>query len=392
MKILSIETSCDETAISIIDFKDNKEQLTFNILADQLNSQIELHRPYGGVYPDLAKREHAKNLPLILVKDLEEARLFTKKRTLIDEDIRELVVTTLIKEPEMADDIIDLLQNIGRPNIDAIAVTAGPGLPPALWIGVNFAKALSLIWDIPLIPINHMEGHIMASLLEHKVANSYSLSTPRYPALGLLISGGHTEIVRFTELGHYEIIGQTQDDAVGEAFDKVARMLGLPYPGGPEISRLAEYARKSQMVVRAEFRLPRPMLHSGDLNFSFSGLKTAVATIVKSLENIDNDIRLELALEFENAVTDVIVKKCERAIYEHNVKSLIVGGGVSANTHIKSQLSTLTKEEGVDMYYPGTGLSTDNSIMIAVAAHNKKPLALNELRANGNWRIDDINN
>ena len=393
MKILSIETSCDESGISIVEYRSGKEPV-FTITADELHSQIDMHREYGGVYPDLAKREHARVLPIILLKALEKAGLMTNKKSLIDEDMQSLVREILVKEPDLAEDIIDLAQNISKPKIDNIAVTAGPGLPPALWVGVNFAKALSILWNIPITPVNHMEGHILASLLENKELDSsnksYNLKEPKYPCLALLISGGHTELARFTELNHYEIIGETHDDAVGEAFDKVARMLGLPYPGGPEISRLADYARKAQIVVRGDFRLPRPMLHSGDLNFSFSGLKTAVATILKKQDNIDEDIRLEIALEFENAVTDVLVKKSERAIYEHNAKSLIVGGGVSANTHIKSQLSLLCKEENVDMYYPGKGLSTDNSIMIAVASHNKKPKALTEIRANGNWSIAEL--
>ncbi len=393
MKILSIETSCDESGISIMDYRAGKEP-SFTILADELHSQIDMHREYGGVYPNLAKREHARVLPIILVRALEQAKLINNKKSLIDEDKQILVREIMIKEPNLAEDIIDMAQNISKPKIDSIAVTSGPGLPPALWIGVNFAKAISVLWDIPLTSVNHMEGHIMASLLENRDTGgdnkSYSLREPKYPCLALLISGGHTEIARFTELGHYEIVGETHDDAIGEAFDKVARMLGLPYPGGPEISRLADYARKVQIVVRDEFRLPRPMLHSGDLNFSFSGLKTAVATILKRQENIDEIVRLEMALEFENAVTDVMVKKCEKAIYEHNAKSLIVGGGVSANTHIKSQLSILCKEENVDMYYPGKGLSTDNSVMIGVASHNKQPKALTEIRANGNWSIAEL--
>ncbi len=391
MKVISIETSCDETGISVVDIKENKDNYAFNIIANELNSQIDLHKEYGGVYPDLAKREHAKALPLLLVKSLRTTGIYKEKKILIEEEKQNQVYEMLSREPELAADIMDLLSNIERPKIDAIAVTSGPGLPPALWMGVNFAKALSIIWDIPVIPINHMEGHILASLLESRGgSDNYTMVTPKYPALALLISGGHTELVRFSEISKYELIGETHDDAIGEAFDKVARMLGLPYPGGPEISRLAEYARKSQTIVRDEFRLPRPMLHSGDLNFSFSGLKTAVANIVKKVENIESNMRLELALEFENSVTDVVVKKCEKAIYEYNAKSLIVGGGVSANTHIKSQLSLLCNEEGVDMYYPGAGLSTDNSIMIAIAAYNKKPKALNDIRADGNWSVTKL--
>lgn len=392
MKVLSIETSCDETGISIVDIKESRGTHIFTVLANQLNSQIMLHREFGGVYPDLAKREHAKNLPILLVEALKEARIYDKSETPIDEDKQNDILLSLAKELEFANTILDTLEAMSIPKVDAIAVTSGPGLPPALWMGVNFAKALSLAWDKPLIPINHMEGHVLVSLLEPREdKKSYTMTTPKFPCLALLISGAHTEIVRFSEIGKYEIIGETHDDAIGEAFDKVARMLELPYPGGPEISRLAEYARKSQLMVRDEFRLPRPMLHSGDLNFSFSGLKTAVATIVKKIDKIDSDMQLELALEFENAVTDVIVKKCEKAIFEHNAKSLIVGGGVSANSHIKNQLSLLTQEESIDMYYPGKGLSTDNSVMIAVASYNKKTKALSDIRADGRWSLGNLN-
>lgn len=392
MKILSIETSCDETGISIIEVKDSKESKSFNIIANQLHSQAELHKEYGGVYPDLAKREHSKNLPILLIQALQEARLYEEYNNPIDEDLQDSILTNMEKDLDFANDILDMLESMAIPKIDMIAVTAGPGLPPALWMGVNFAKALSLVWNIPIIPVNHMEGHILVGLLEQRGKdNTYDIINPQYPSLALLISGGHTEIVRFSILGKYEIIGETLDDAVGEAFDKVARMLGLSYPGGPEISRLAEYARKSQIIVRDEFRLPRPMLHSGDLNFSFSGLKTAVATIIKRISSLDDDMRCELALEFENAVTDVLVKKCEKAIFEYNAKSLVVGGGVSANTHIREQLGQLTQDESVDMYYPGRGLSTDNSIMIGIAAAmDKKPIAPNDLRAISSWRISEI--
>ena len=204
MKVISIETSCDETGISVVDIKENKDNYAFNIIANELNSQMDLHKEYGGVYPDLAKREHAKALPLLLVKSLRVANLYKEKRILIEEEKQNQLYEMLSREPELAADIMDLLSNIERPKIDAIAVTSGPGLPPALWMGVNFAKALSMVWDIPVIPINHMEGHILASLLESRGgSDSYTMVTPKYPALALLISGGHTELVRFSEISFH---------------------------------------------------------------------------------------------------------------------------------------------------------------------------------------------
>lgn len=328
MKLLAIETSCDETGVAIIEFK--KESDNFKVLANLLISQIDIHKEFGGVYPNLAKREHTKNLPILIDKSLEKAKL----------DIKDL---------------------------DAIAVTMGPGLAPALWVGVEEAKRLAKENDIPLYGINHMEGHIYASIVEEKKKNEYIVTKPKVPALALLISGGHTEIVFMPTLGKYQKVGETLDDAAGEAFDKAARSLGLEYPGGPKISKLADNARKRGAVTPENIRLPRPMINSKTLDFSFSGLKTAVMYAAQKTE-IDDDTREVFCMEFENSVTDVITKKLETATFLYNAESVIIGGGVSANTHIRSAINEVCKRDSIDLYLPKKDLSTDNALMIAIIA------------------------
>jgi N6-L-threonylcarbamoyladenine synthase len=392
MILLAIETSCDETAISIIKRVRGKN-IRFEVLSHKVLSQIDLHAQYGGVFPALAKREHAKALTQLVAESLEEAGLLVERSNTyhIPSASRKKLDTLLEREEEMLSAMKVMIEGIQKPLIDAIAVTQGPGLEPALWVGVNAALALHLVWDIPLYPINHMEGHIIAGALSCE-NNVYEISELKFPACALLISGGHTELVRIPKLRSYKVIGQTRDDAVGEAFDKVARMLSLPYPGGPEISRLAEKARKEGIIVNEELRLPRPMLHSGDLSFSFSGLKTAVLTRIKKLGEVDDVTRLMLALEFENAVTDVLVSKVKHAMYETRAQTLIVGGGVSANTHIRFALKQLSESEGFDLFVPDKDLSTDNGIMIASTgllhiAMDVEPKV--KLRANGSWSVED---
>jgi N6-L-threonylcarbamoyladenine synthase len=293
------------------------------------------------------------------------------------------------KEPEMLSAMKVLFEGIQKPAIDAIAVTQGPGLEPALWVGINGAIALHTVWGTPLYPINHMEGHIIASTISLK-DGVYEMPEISFPACALLISGGHTEIVHISKMRSYKVIGKTRDDAVGEAFDKVARMLGIPYPGGPEISRLAELARKEDIVVSEELRLPRPMIHSGDLAFSFSGLKTAVMIRINKIGELNDTTKKMLALEFENAVTDVLVSKLKQAMYETRANTLIVGGGVSANTHIRFALKELSERDGFDLFVPDRELSTDNGIMIAATgllhiAQDEEPKV--KLRASGAWSI-----
>src|SRR3989344_7855337 len=251
MFILSIETSCDETALSIIETDGTLPSVTFRVLADNTLSQIAVHKEYGGVFPMLAKREHARSLVPLFIKTLQDAGFYKKtSRHVIESPLRKDFRDILDHEPELFAQFITEIPHVDRPPFDAIAVTRGPGLEPALWVGLNFAKALSLIWKIPVIPVNHMEGHLLSPLLtriapetssREKKRNEredvrYTFAPATFPLLGLLVSGGHTELVLMHDWGAYEVIGETRDDAVGEAFDKVARMLGLPYPGGPEIS------------------------------------------------------------------------------------------------------------------------------------------------------------
>jgi N6-L-threonylcarbamoyladenine synthase len=304
---------------------------------------------------------------------------------------RKKLDTLLEREKEMLEAMKVLFEGIQKPAIDAIAVTEGPGLEPALWVGINAALALSTIWNIPIYPINHMEGHIVAGLLS-LTEGIYEIQEVDLPACALLISGGHTEIVHVPKLRSYKVIGATKDDAVGEAFDKVARMLSLPYPGGPEISRLADIARKEGVIVSEELRLPRPMLHSGDLHFSFSGLKTAVLVRVKKYTELDEKTKKMIALEFENAVTDVLITKVKQAMYETRAQSIIVGGGVSANSHIRFALKHLADTEQVSLFIPNRNLSTDNGLMIASTgllhiANNESPKT--KLKANGSWSVGD---
>lgn len=392
MILLSIETSCDETAISIVKRVRGK-QVRFEVLSHKILSQIDLHAQYGGVFPALAKREHTKAITQLLAEALQEADLLIERTNTyhIPNTERKKLDILLEREPEMRLAMQVLFEGIQKPAIDAIAVTQGPGLEPALWVGINAAQALHLVWDIPVYPVNHMEGHVIAGLIS--VADDiYEISDMELPACALLISGGHTELVHIPKLRSYTVIGKTRDDAVGEAFDKAARMLSLPYPGGPEISRLAEHARKEGLIVDEDLRLPRPMLHSGDLAMSFSGLKTAVLTRIKKRGELDDKTKRMLALEFENSVTDVLTAKVRQAMYETSAKTLIVGGGVSANTHIRFALKHLAEQEGFSLFIPNRNLSTDNGLMIASTgllhiAHDEKPKT--KLKANGSWSISE---
>src|SRR3989338_9456031 len=325
MLILGIETSCDETALCIIDAQgDTKSGIAIDIRANITLSQIELHRKYGGVFPNLAKREHSKNIIPLLKSVLEKAGLLKPTTPQIRSDVLENIRTLLVREPAMFEQFLEFIPTIEKPAIDAIAVTIGPGLEPALWVGINFAKALNAVWGIPMIPVNHMEGHIFSALLHaeenpksevrnpkqilnsksetpNQETRSYQLKAISFPSLALLISGGHTELILIKGWNDYELIWETRDDAVGEAFDKVARILGLPYPGGPEISTLAEELRSMNYEVRKEreIKLPRPMIKSDDYDFSFSGLKTSVLYLVKKLPELTEEIKRAIALEFE---------------------------------------------------------------------------------------------
>lgn len=388
MKVLSIETSCDETAISIIEVSENMPDTHFSILANIVLSQAKLHAEYGGVFPALAKREHSKNLVPVLKQALEDAKMLENANQNKDFST---ISTLLEREPEMLKQFLELIPIIKKPNIDVIAVTKGPGLEPALWVGVNFAKALSIAWDIKIVPVNHMEGHILSALLKETENGEVEVKNVQFPAISLLISGGHTELVLMKDWMNYEIIGQTRDDAVGEAFDKVARMLGLPYPGGPEISKLAE---KAPTVENPQYPLPRPMMKTDDYDFSFSGLKTAVLYTVKKLPKLTQEIRKKIALEFETAVTEILLKKTIRAVNEYCAKTIIIGGGVSANKRIRHAFeSVVNKNTELNLFVPNSSLSTDNALMIAVAGYfrssknDNSPQSTENIRAEGNMSL-----
>ncbi len=389
MRILAIETSCDETALSIIESTEDTSPISFAVLANNVLSQIDMHKEYGGVFPAVAKREHAKALVPLLRTTLNDAQLLNNLPT--PTVMPESFTALFPQEPELLQALPECL-TWQKPAIDAIAVTSGPGLEPALWVGINFAKALSTLWDLPLYPINHMEGHIYSSVLEKK-GEGYMVPNISFPALALLISGGHTELIHIEKFGAYTKIGETRDDAIGEAFDKVARLLGLEYPGGPKISKLAAEARAENLINDRVPTLPRPMIHSGDLHFSFSGIKTAVLYLTQKLGDLTIEDKKGIAREFENSVTEVLISKCKRALQETNAQTLIIGGGVSANTYIREHIQTLCDELGVHAYIPERHLSTDNALMIGITALLKikngvQASAPETIRANGGLSLE----
>lgn len=386
MVILAIETSCDETAVSIVEASNGPIEPKFKILAQSVASQIATHTKYGGVVPSIAKREHAKLLLPILISTLKEAGLLVSGETKLPSVAEKI----LAREPELLALVKKDLTVINRPMIDAIAVTRGPGLEPTLWVGINFAKLLALAWSVPLIPVNHLEGHIVSPFLTAEVNRVHKL----FPAIALIISGGHTELVLLKNFHHYQIIGRTRDDAVGEAFDKVARLMNLPYPGGPEISRLA-----AQTTDVGKWNLPRPMINSADYDFSFSGLKTAVRYAIEKHGSLSDHDKETLAREFQNAVIEVLLAKTLRAIQALGAKSLIIGGGVVANQELRQTFQKTLAEKffNLSLFIPPLSLATDNATMIAaagylrfLAAESLQPdqiLAADTLIANGNLSL-----
>ena len=385
MIILSIETSCDETAVSIVRADGEFPNATYTILGNALFSQIDIHKEYGGVFPAVAKREHAKTLVPMLEKAFHAAG-FHEKAEPLSRETEEEIHAILHREPTLGDAFISFLDSHGKPAIDLIAVTVGPGLEPTLWVGINFARALSYTWNIPVVPVNHMEGHILSSIFTGE-----RLPPIEFPACALLVSGGHTELDLMERWGDYECIGETRDDAVGEAFDKVARMLGLPYPGGPEVGKRAAVARERDLPTYAP--LPRPMLDAPNFDFSFSGLKTAVRYAIADRTLSDDDVSA-LCRDFEDAAVDVLLGKSTRAAIIHGIRTLIVGGGVSANTHLRDRFNTYFTEHYPDLtvYFPPRELSTDNSVMIALAGHSRAEeaqmhQAFSKVTADGNLSL-----
>lgn len=401
MKILAIESSADDTGIAILEAKKVKNGTEFTICANKVHTQIDIHTEYGGIFPMMAKREHGKNIIPTLHAALKESKLLQKNTSKkVDVVLEKKLEKILARENNLGSVAIEFLRTIKKPKIDAIAVTVGPGLEPALWVGISTARALSLAWDIPIIPVNHMEGHVLSPLVQKGKKFTYTQNTFEFPVLSLLVSGGHTELVLMKDWMKYNIIGSTRDDAVGEAFDKVARMLGLPYPGGPEISRLAHQEREKSesnftrsgrtgsedirgpgklLSDFSSVKLPRPMIHTKDYDFSFSGLKTAVLYFIRDNGPLTEKLISQIAKEFEDAVTEVLVTKTEKAVKNTGAKTVIVGGGVSANTFLKQALTEKIKtiNKKIKLHFPTKTLSTDNALMIAIAGYfqyqKKKP-------------------
>jgi len=363
MKILAIETSCDETAISILEAEGGTEGATYKVLGDALFSQASLHAEFGGVYPTLAKREHQKNLAPLTIRALSEANVLNQAPSEIDENC-----ATTIREEEFRNDTLTFLKSYAKPDIDLIVVTKGPGLEPSLWTGITFAESLGKAWNIPVLGVDHMEGHIMSALTTHE-DGMLVLKKTDMPVLGLLISGGHTEFMLMKDWFEYELVGKTKDDAIGEAFDKVARLLDMPYPGGPEISAHAGKARERD--AKHDIVFPRPLMHDDTCDFSFSGLKTAVLYKLQKMPKLSQDDKEHIAQAFEDAAAEIVLIKTKRALERTQAKVLAVGGGVSANKEIRNGLKELIGKEfpNIRLELPEKGLTGDNAVMIGIAGH-----------------------
>jgi len=376
MKILAIETSCDDTGIAILEASETGE---FKVLSNEISSQIEIHKQYGGVFPAMAKREHQKNSVPVLIKSLKEAGLLLPAKP-VNKVETEKLQEILEREPELYKKIIPFFKKYQKPDIDFIAVTNGPGLEPCLWVGVNLAKALSYFWNIPIIATNHVESHILVNYLNRKEI--------KFPAIALVVSGGHTQIILVKKIGDYQILGETRDDAAGECFDKAAKILGLDYPGGPIISKLAEKAEPGRIT------LPRPMFNTKDYDFSFSGLKTAILYHHQKQNKKtqkDKQYIADMCAEIQQAIVDVLLKKTIQATKDYNAKTIILGGGVSANHELKTQLLMKLHEDmpNVEFLFPQIDHSTDNGLMTAITGyfHKKEVTNWQDLKADANLRV-----
>ncbi len=340
MKILAIETSCDETAVAILETEKDK----LKILANIISSQVKLHAKYGGVYPSLARREHQRNLPVVIKKALKEAK---------------------------------------SPKLDLIAVTVGPGLDPCLWVGVNFAKELAQKLNRPIVPVNHVEAHLLANLIEGRPMSL------KFPAIGLVVSGGHTQMVLMKRIGRYEILGETRDDAAGECFDKVARILGLGYPGGPIVDKLAGRAKFKDL--RLKIKLPRPMIGQKNYDFSFSGLKTAVLYQYQKSKIKNQNYKRAMCKEVQQSIIDVLIRKTIKAAKNFRAKSIILGGGVIASDELKEQFQSAINSQrlAINFLVPPKKFCTDNAVMIAATAYFNKNKKKNwsEIKADANMVI-----
>jgi N6-L-threonylcarbamoyladenine synthase len=370
MKILAIETSCDETCLAIA-LGEGKSLFDLKILSSIVSSQIEIHKPWGGVYPSLAKREHEKNLVPVFKEALKKAGLLRVSEKLQKSKI-EKIKEILKREKVLCQNLIDFLKKYKKPKIDLIAVTIGPGLEPCLFTGINFAKSLAFFWGLPVVPVNHIEAHIFANFLNDNLSmiNNKDL----FPSVCLVVSGGHTQLILMKDFGKYKILGETRDDAAGEAFDKIARILGLPYPGGPAIEKIASQKPHAACNLQFAIKLPRPMIHSKDYDFSFSGLKTAVLYDFKKrpkkIRESKEYIR-RMAYEVQRAIIDVLTKKTIKAAKEYKAKAIIIGGGVAANQKLREELkSQASKLETKPLFFaPKKELSTDNAQMVAICGY-----------------------
>lgn len=334
MRVLGIETSCDETGIAIYDSE-------HGILAHQLYSQIAVHADYGGVVPELASRDHIRKTIPLVKQVLEDA-------------------------------------NLTHEQLDGVAFTQGPGLIGALLVGCAIGRSLAYGWNLPAIPVHHMEGHLLAPMLED--------NAPEFPFVALLVSGGHTMLVRVDGIGQYQLLGESVDDAAGEAFDKTAKLLGLDYPGGPVLSKMAESG------VAGRFKFPRPMTDRPGLDFSFSGLKTFAANTIAKEDDSDQT-KADIALAFEHAVVETLAIKCKRALEQTGLKRLVIAGGVSANKRLRAKLEQVMQKMQGQVFYPRPEFCTDNGAMIAYAGMQRlKAGNLDDLsfKAKPRWPLDTL--
>ncbi|MBT1450376.1 tRNA (adenosine(37)-N6)-threonylcarbamoyltransferase complex transferase subunit TsaD [Glaciecola sp. XM2] len=334
MKVLGIETSCDETGIAIYD----SEQ---GLLAHELYSQVKLHADYGGVVPELASRDHVRKIIPLVQRTLASASL-------------------------------------SKDDIDGIAYTRGPGLIGALLVGSSMARALAYAWQVPSIGVHHMEGHLLAPMLDD--------NAPEFPFVALLVSGGHSMMVDVRGIGQYTVLGESVDDAAGEAFDKTAKLLGLDYPGGPLLAKLAQQGESGH------YQFPRPMTDRPGLDFSFSGLKTFAANTIRSSDG-ELQTRANIAKAFEEAVVDTLLIKCKRALKQTGLKRLVMAGGVAANQHLRASFEQASKHSGFEVYYPSFEYCTDNGAMIAYAGCQRlnagETTALDE-KAMPRWPLESL--
>jgi N6-L-threonylcarbamoyladenine synthase len=334
MRVLGIETSCDETGVAIYDDQQG-------LLADVLYSQVKLHADYGGVVPELASRDHIRKTIPLIKEAMAEA-------------------------------------NCSPEDIDAVTYTAGPGLVGALLVGSLTARSIAMAWNKPAVPVHHMEGHLLAPMLED--------NPPEFPFLALLVSGGHTLLVEVDGIGEYQILGESIDDAAGEAFDKTAKLLGLDYPGGPALSRLAEKGTPGR------FTFPRPMTDRPGLDMSFSGLKTFAKNTIDA-EGKDEQTQADIALAFQQALVETLIIKCRRALKQTGLKRLVIAGGVSANRSLREQLGELLESRGGKVFYPRPEFCTDNGAMIAYAGMQRFKAGQTEglsVKAMPRWPLDEL--